>query len=323
MRAALCTAYGGPDVIVVSEVERPIPREMEILVRICATTVSAGDARLRGANFPPGFALPARLAFGITKPRQPVLGVDLAGVVEAVGKRVTRFRPGDEVFAMAGMKFGCHAEFKVIREDGAIAPKPANLSFAEAAALPFGGTTALHFLRGPGRLNRGERVLVNGASGAVGSTAVQLAKHFGAHVTGVTSATNAALVRALGADQVIDYKAQDFAATGQRWDVILDTVGNITFAQCRPVLAEQGRLMLIVAGLHDLLKAPFQSKASGLTVAGGTAPERAEDLRFLGQLAESRLLKPVIDSRTPFEEIANAHKRADSGRKVGAAVVVL
>jgi NADPH:quinone reductase-like Zn-dependent oxidoreductase len=323
MQAAICTAYGGPDVVQVREVKAPVPRDDEVLIRVHASTVASGDRRVRGSNFPGGFWLPARLMLGLTRPRQRILGTECAGVIEAVGARVKRFRPGDAVFAISGAAFGCHARFKTMREDRALALKPTGFTFEEAAAISFGGTTALHFLRRLGKTQGGERVLVNGASGSVGTAAVQLAKYFGAHVTGVCSAANVELVRSLGADAVIDYNAADFATSGERWDIILDAVGNAPFARCRDALSEKGRLLLVVFALGDLLKAPFQSMKSGRTIAGGAAPERAEDLALLRELCEAGAFKSVIDSRYPFARIAEAHARVESGRKVGNVVVTM
>ena len=323
MKAAVCAAYGGPDVVQVREIPAPLAKPGEIVIRVLATTVSSADARVRGARFPAGFALPARLFLGLTRPRTPILGTELAGVVEAVGTKVTRYRPGDKVFAFSGVGMGCHAEFKAMPEDGPIAPMPAGFTFEEAASISFGGTTALYFLRDVAGVQPGERVLVNGASGAVGSAAVQLARHFGAHVTGVCSAANAGLARSLGADEVIDYAVADFAASGARWDIILDSVGNASFARCRNALTEKGRLLLLVAGLGELLKSPLQSRASGLKVAGGPAPERAQDLATLKALCEAGAFKTVIDSHFPLDRIADAHARADSQRKVGSVVVTI
>ena len=323
MRAAVCTAYGGPDVVRVLDVPAPVAKPDEVLIRVHATTVASGDARVRGARFPAGFGLLARLFLGLTRPRQPILGTELAGIVEAVGASVKRYRPGDAVFAFSGIGMGCHAELKAMPEDGAIAPLPAGFTFEEAAAISFGGTTALYFLRDVGKVQRRERVLVNGASGSVGSAAVQLARHFGAHVTGVCSAANADLVRSLGADDVIDYTRADFATSGARWDIILDAVGNAPFARARQALNEKGRLLSIVGRLGDLLKAPLQSMTSGLKVAGGSAPERAEDIAELARLCAAGVFRPVIDSRYPLDRIAEAHARADSERKVGSVVVTL
>jgi NADPH:quinone reductase-like Zn-dependent oxidoreductase len=323
VKAAVCTAYGSPDVVRILDVPAPTAAAGEVLIRIHATTVSSGDARIRGARFPAGFALPARLALGLTKPRSSILGTELAGVVESVGDGVTRFRPGDRVFGFPGIGMGCHAELKAMPETGAIAAIPDGVSFEEAAAISFGGTTALYFLRDVANVKPAERVLINGASGAVGTAAVQLARHFGAHVTGVCSAGNAALIRSLGADEVIDHRAADFARIGERWDVILDTVGNASLPRCRLALAEEGRLLLLVAGLGQLLAAPLQSRTSGFKVAAGPAPERPQDIAELRALCAAGVYKPVIDSRFPLDAITRAHARADSGRKVGSVVITL
>ncbi len=323
MKAAVCKAYGGPDVAQLLDVPDPVAKSGEVLIRVVASTVSSGDARVRGARFPSGFSLLARLFLGLTRPRKQILGMEIAGVVDAVGSNVTRYRSGDKVFAFSGASMGCHAELKAMPEDGAMALMPAGFTFEEAAAISFGGTTALHFLRDVGRVRRGERVLVNGASGAVGTAAVQLARYFGAHVTGVCSSANADLVRALGADAVIDYKAADFARSGARWDIILDTVGNVPFARCRNALNKNGRLLLAVGGLGDLLKAPLQSMTSGFKVAGGPAPERPEDIAELKRLCEAGAFKPVIDSRFALDRIVEAHARVDSERKVGSVVVTM
>ncbi len=323
MLAAICTAYGEPNVVQLREVETPVPKDKEVLIRIHATTVSSGDCRIRGANFPTGFGLMGRLIFGTSRPRQPILGTECSGVIEATGPGVTRFRTGDAVITFGGAGMRCHAHYRTMREDGTLIAKPAGLGFEEAAAIAFGGTTALHFLRGPGRLKRGERLLVNGASGCVGVAALQLAKHFGAHVTAVCSGAKSELVRSLGADAVIDYGSVDFATSGERWDVIIDTVGNAPFARTRNALNENGRLLLVASGLPDLLKAPFQSMTSGRKVAGGPAPERAEDLALLAKLAESGAVRPLIDSTYPFARIADAHARVETGHKTGSVVVTV
>ncbi len=323
MKAAVCKAYGGPDVVQLLDIPDPVASPNEVLIRVVATTVSSGDARVRGARFPSGFSLLARVFLGLTGPRKQILGTELAGVIEAVGANVTRYRPGDQVFAFSGLGMGCHAELKVMPENGVMELMPAGVTFEEAAAISFGGTTALHFLRDVGKVQRGERVLVNGASGAVGSAAVQLARHFGAHVTGVCSSANADLVRALGADAVIDYTATDFARSGTRWDIIFDTVGNVSFVRCRNALNKNGRLLLAVGGLGELLRAPFQSMTSGLKVAGGPAPERVEDIIELKRLCETGAYKPVIDSRFAFDRISEAYTRVDSERKVGNVVVMM
>ncbi len=271
---------------------------------------------------PAGFGLIARLALGVSKPRQPILGSELAGTVESTGKGVKEFKVGDKVFGFTGARLGCHAEYKCMPEVGGVALKPPSLSFDEAAALSSGGTTALHFLR-RGQLRRGERVLVNGASGSVGSAAVQLARHFGAEVTGVCSRANVELVRTLGADHVIDYTAEDFTENGETYDVIVDTAGTAPFPRSDASLKEKGRLLLVLSGLRDVLQAPWVSMASGKRVIAGPAAWRPEDLRFLAMLAAAGEFKPVIDRRYPFEAITEAHRYVDGGRKKGNVVVII
>lgn len=323
MKAAVCTAYGGPQVVAVRDLADPLVKPDEVLIRVHATTVASGDARIRGSRFPSGFWLPARLMFGLARPRKAILGTECAGIVEQAGSRVTRYQPGDRVFAFSGAKLGCHAELVAMRQDGPIAPIPDGYSFEEAAAISFGGTTALYFLRDLGKLIPGERVLVNGASGAVGTALVQLARHLGAHVTGVCSADHAELVRSLGAHEVIDYRSEDFARRGARWDMILDVVGTAPFARCSQALTENGRLLLVVAGLGDMLKAPLQSRTGGRRVLAGTAPDRAGDIVALKGLCEAGAYRPVIDSCYPLERIVEAHARVDTGHKAGSVVVTI
>jgi NADPH:quinone reductase-like Zn-dependent oxidoreductase len=292
------------------------------LIKVHATTVSSGDWRVRSLSLPKGFGPLGRLFFGIRGPRQPILGTELAGEVAAVGKDVARFRAGDRVLGFPGAALGCHAEYRVMREDAPVVHLPAGLGYEEAAALPFGGTTALDFFR-RGKLKSGERVLVNGASGAVGVAAVQLAKHFGAHVTGVCSSGNLELVKSLGADEVIDYTRQDFTGSGQTYDVIVDTVGTAPFSRSGRSLKEGGRLLQVLGTLSDLLVSPWISLTSGKKVIAGPASERADDLQLLVKLAESRELEPVIDRRYPLEQIVEAHRYVDTGRKRGSVVVSL
>lgn len=323
MKAAVYRRYGPPNVVELANVRRPVPADDEVLVRVRATTVTAADWRLRSATAPPGFGVLVRLAFGILGPRKAILGTELAGDVEGVGGSVTRFKPGDKVFAFCGATLGCHAEYRSIRESAGIALMPPNLSYEQAASLSFGGTTALFFLRDRARVQPGERVLINGASGGVGSAAVQLARHFGAEVTGVCSAANAQMVRELGAEHVIDYAREDFSQGGKIYDVIFDTVGNCTFARTRTALASGGRLLLAVAGLGQMLSAGVRPTRSGRRVLGGVAPERAEDLRTLAELAQTGAFKPVIDGIYPFDRIVDAHARVDTGRKRGNVVVTV
>lgn len=322
MKAMVYERYGPPEVLHLQDVARPAPGDHEVLIRTHATTVTTGDWRARSLDMPPGFGWIARLVFGVRKPRQAILGTELAGKVEAVGRKVSRFKVGDAVFAFAGAGMGCHAEYKCMAEDGPVALKPANLSYDQAAALSFGGTTALDFFRRAG-LQRGEKVLINGASGAVGTAAVQLAKHFGATVTGVCGTTNVELVRALGAARVIDYRQEDFTRNGATYDLIVDTVGTAAFTRSKTSLKPNGRLLLVLGGLPDLLRVPWVALTSKQKIIAGPSAGRAEDLHFLAQLAEAGEFTPVIDRRYPFDQIAAAHRYVDSGRKKGNVIITL
>ena len=322
MRASVYERYGPPDVLQLREVEKPIPRANDVLIRTRAATVTSGDCRVRSLTMPAGFGLISRLVLGVSGPRQPVLGSELAGDIESVGKDVREFKVGDQVFAFSGAGMGCHAEYKCMPENGAVALKPPNLTYDEAAALSFGGTTALDFFR-RGKLQSGEKVLVNGASGAVGTAAVQLAKYFGADVTGVCSTANVELVRSLGANHVIDYTAEDFTRNGETYDVIVDTVGTAPFSRSEGSLREGGRLLLVLGGLPGMLKIPWVLMTSSKQVIAGPAAGRAEDLRFLADLAKAGHFKPVIDRRYPFEQLAEAHRYVDTGRKKGSVVITV
>ncbi len=322
MKAVVYEQYGGPEVLRFTEVATPVPKDDEVLIRIHATTVTAGDWRVRSLKVPKGFGLLSRLAIGVTRPRQPILGSELSGVITDVGKGVTKFKPGDAVFAFPGVRMGCHAEYRCMSEDAAVALKPANLGHNEAAALSFGGTTALHFYRAA-KLSAGEKVLVNGASGAVGTAAVQLAKHFGAEVTAVCSAGNADLVRSLGADHIIDYTTEDFTRNGRLYDVIIDTAGTAPFARSSASLRDGGRLLLVLAGMRDLLGIPWIALTNNRKVIGGTANGKQSDLRLLADLAERGEFLPVIDRRYRFDEIVEAHRYVDTGRKKGNVVITL
>jgi len=322
MRAAVYRRYGPPEVVEVIDVPRPVPKDDEVLVRVHATTVTSGDWRVRSLELPRGFGWLGRLVFGLASPRQPVLGTELSGVIEAVGNAVTEFKSGDAVFAFTGASMGCHAEYKCVRESAAIVRKPQNLSFEQAAALSFGGTTALDFLR-RGNVKAGDRLLVNGASGAVGSAAIQLGKHFGAHVTGVCSGANRELVMSLGADEVIDYTTADFTKNGQTYDLIMDTVGTAPFARCGNSLNDGGRLLLVLGDLPAILAATWVGLTTNKRVIAGPAPERVDDLRQLADLAEAGKLTPVIDRVVPLDNIIEAHRLVDSGRKRGSVVVTL
>ena len=319
MQAIVYHRYGSPDVVTLADLPKPTAKDNEVLIRIHATTVTTGDWRARSLQMPAGFNLLGRLVFGVFGPRQPILGTELSGVVEATGRSVTKFKPGDEVFAFPGGAYGCHAEYRTMAEDGPIAVKPAAIGHAEAASLSFGGITALGFLRGKGGIRKGDRVLVVGASGAVGSAAVQLASHFGAVVTGVCSAANAELVRSIGATNVIDYAAADFASSGQTWDIILDTTGTVSFARAEPLLSPGGRLLAVLASLAQSMARP--PKTSGKQIAAGIVKTRPEDLQFLAMLAATGSFRPVIDRLYPLASAAEAHAYVETGRKRGSVVL--
>jgi NADPH:quinone reductase-like Zn-dependent oxidoreductase len=315
MKAAVCERYGPPEVVQVREVPKPVPADDEVLVKALATAVNSGDARLRALRVPRGLKLPVRLQLGITKPRRPIFGFEMAGQVEAVGTAVTHFQPGDRVVASRGFDLGCHAEYATVAEQGAIAKIPESWSYRDTVALCFGGMTALHFFQ-RGKLTAGETVLINGASGAVGAMAVQLAKHLGAEVTAVCSGANADLVTGLGADHVIDYTAEDFTRNGQRYDVIMDNHGNAPYARVKDVLKPGGRFLMVIGDLGQMIAASWQK-----ATISGTAKINAESYGTLLSLAVQGVLKPVIDSVLPFEEIVQAHRRVDSGHKTGSLVL--
>jgi len=322
MKAVVYEKYGSPDVLELKEVEKPAPRDNEVLIKVHATTVTSGDCRIRALNVPVGFGLISRLVFGVFRPKQQILGSELSGEIEAVGKDVSKFKPGDPVFAMGGFGMSCYVEYKAMPADGLVVLKPANLSFEEAAAIPFGGTTVLDFFR-RGKIQHGEKALINGASGGVGTAAVQLARHFGAEVTGVCSTANLELVKSLGADKVIDYTKEDFTENGETYDIIVDTVGTAPFSRCKGSLTGKGRLLLVLGGLPDMLQAPWVSMTSSKKVIAGPAAERAEDLHFLAKLADAGEFKPVIDRRYPLEQIAEAHRYVEKGHKKGNVVITV
>lgn len=328
MRAAVAARFGGPEVVRVTDVPRPEPAPGELLVRVRASTVSIADHRLRSRSVPRGLGLAVGPVIGFVRPRKPVLGMEAAGVVERIGDGVTRFAPGDEVIVMRGARVGCHAEFVVVEADGEVAPKPRNLSFEEAAAIVFGGHTALRYLDGV-RIGPGSRVLVNGASGAVGSAVVQLAAGRGAHVTGVTSGRNADLVRSLGAKEVVDYTREDFAvgsgsgasADATRYDVIVECVGNAPFGRVAHLLRPGGALLLVIADLPAMLAAGGQARRSGLVVDHRGGRMGREGMERLTALAESGELRPVVDRSFDLDEIVEAHRYVDTGRKRGSVVL--
>lgn len=319
MKAIVAEKYGSPDVLRLMEVKKPVPRDREILIKVHATTVNVGDTRMRGFTVPALVWIPARIALGLAKPRNPIFGMELAGEIEAVGKEVKRFQVGDPVFAsMMKAGFGAHAEYACLPEDAAVVSKPENLTYEEAAALPIGANTALHFLR-KGNIERGHKVLIIGASGSVGTFAVQLAKHFGADVTGVCSGANAEWVQSIGADRVIDYTKEDYTKNGQTYDIVFDTVLKTTFWQCRNLLVKGGHYL--TAGPVAL--GPLYRLTTGKRVIGGGAAQTTDKLEFLKQLSESGGLRPVIDRRYPLERTAEAHRYVELGHKKGNVVITV
>ncbi len=321
MKAIVYERYGSPDVLQLKEVEKPTPKANEVLIRIYATTATKYDCWARSSTAPPGFWLPSRIASGIRKPKQPILGTDLAGEIEAVGKAVKRFKKGDQVLGFAA-SLGANAEYMCMPEEG-VTIKPANVTYEEAAAVVQGGLTALYFLR-KGNIQSGGKVLIFGASGGVGGYAVQLAKHhFGAEVTGVCSTSKIEYVKSLGADQVIDYTKKDFTKNGQTYDVIFDTVGKTSVSRSIRSLKENGFYLFATFGLPMLVQVFWLFRKSSKKAIIGVIEESSEDLIFLKELIEAGKLKPVIDRTYPLEKTAEAHRYVESGLKKGSVVITM
>ena len=300
MKAIVYDRYGPPEVLKLTEIETPKPKQNEVLVKIIATTLHRGDTRMRSLSIPGSFfeKLMGRFFIGITGPKRKILGMELAGVVESIGKEVTMFNIGDEVFASTGLSFGAHAEYICLPEDGVIAFKPSNISFEEAAPVPASGCAALVFLRDTGKIKNIDRVLINGASGALGTYGVQIAKYFGVEVTGVCSTANLELVTSLGADHVIDYTKEDFTKSEKQYDLIFDTVSTSSKSECQKILAPNGRYIRTT----------------------GPEPKR-EDLLFLKEIIEAGKLRTVIDRRYSLDEIVEAHRYVEKGHKKGNVVI--
>ena len=264
MKAILHTKYGPPDELQLKEVEKPVPKDNEVLIKIHATTVTSSDCNVRNFTFVPKvFQFPARLMFGVFKPRINILGIDLAGEIEAVGKDVKRFKVGDQVFGSPGKAFGAHAEYTCVPEDGVLTIKPANMAWEEAAVVFLGAHTALFYLRDMGKIQAGQKILIYGASGAIGTFAVQLAKYFGAEVTGVCSTTNLELVKSLGADKVIDYTREDFTKSGETYDLIFDAVGKTSFSRCKSSLKQKGIFLPVLLGISEIIQMIWTSVTGG------------------------------------------------------------
>jgi len=327
MKAIVCTKYGPPDVLQLKEVEKPIPKDNEVLIKIHATTVTMGDSEIRSHNFPGLLRLLMRLAIGFRGPRKKffILGQELAGEIEAVGKDVKLFKKGDQVFAATGWHFGAYAEYKCLPEDGVLAIKPVNMSYEEAATVPFGGLEALHYLRKANLLS-GQKVLIRGASGTIGTFAIQLAKYYGAEVTGVGNPTSLEVMKSIGADKVIDYTQEDFTKNGETYDVIFDVIGKSSFSSHLSSLKKKGIYLLANPKISLINREKRVSRKADKTLISmniATNKEKTEDLNFLKELIEAGKLKSVIDRRYSLEQIAQAHGYVDQGQKTGNIVIIL
>jgi len=325
VKAVLHTHYGSPDLLELREVDKPIPKANEVLIAIHATTVSTGDCNVRNFTFVTKSMRPiAKLMFGIGKPwKARILGTELAGVVEGTGQDVARFKTGDRVVAFTGMAGGGHAQHACLPETGAVVIKPDSLSWEEAVAIPFGANTALYFLQDLGQIRAGQELLIIGASGAIGSAGVQLAKHFGATVTGVCSGANVELVKSLGADMVIDYTRDDFTKNGESYDLIFDVVGATTFDRCQHSLKPNGVFLQNIMELTDVVRALWTSIASRKKIKGGVAINNLKRMSFVAELVAAGKLRPVIDRSYPLERIAEAFKHVEQGHKKGNVVITV
>ncbi|MEO9865473.1 MAG: NAD(P)-dependent alcohol dehydrogenase [Yoonia sp.] len=323
MFASSYTQYGSPDVLERIELPTPTPKPNDILVQIVATTVSAGDWRARSLTMPKGLGLVGRLVFGITEPRKQILGTEFSGVVVEKGANVTSFEIGDAVIGFPGASFGAHAEFITMPANGKVVRKPDNLSFEDAAAIPFGATTAYDFLVNKTKLQQGQTVLINGASGAVGSACVQIAKHIGAHVTGVCSGKNVALVKEIGADNVINYRGQSVISPTDTYDVVVDTVGTLSWAQAQHGIKVGGKMVLIAGKTSDMIFGGIKAKLAGKTMIGGVASEAPDILAAVVQLAAQGSYRPVIDRVFTFDDMQAAHAHVDTGRKRGNVLITV
>jgi NADPH:quinone reductase-like Zn-dependent oxidoreductase len=324
MKAILHTKYGPPDELQLKEVEKPLPKDNEVLIKVHASTVTTTDCNVRNLTFvPKSFRFLAGMMFGFKKPKINILGIDLAGEIEAVGNKVKRFRIGDQVFGSAGTKFGAHAEYVCVSEEGALVIKPAKMTFSEAAAISLAGNTALFYIRDLAKIQPGQNILIHGASGAIGTYAVQLAKYYGAEVTGVCSAANAEMIKSLGATKVIDYTKEDFTKSGERFDFVYSVVGKTTFSQCKGLLKQKGIYLENMLELKDMLTMMWTSIIGGKKMKGGVSAAKAVNLNFFIELIESGKLKPVIDRSYPLEQTANAFQYVEQGHKKGNVVITV
>ena len=317
MKAIVYQEYGPPEVLKLKEVTKPVPKENEIQIKIYATSVSSGDCRIRKAN---PFAV--RFFFGLLKPKREILGGVLAGEVVELGKYVSQFKKGDKIFGSTGVNFGAYAEYICLPETAVLAIKPDNISYEEAAAVPFGGLTSLYFLN-KANLQNGHKVLIYGASGAVGTAAIQLSKNFGADVTGVCSTSNLMMIKSLGADKVIDYTTADLTKLEETYDVIFDTVGKVSFSTIKRLLKKDGKIILAASGLLEIIQGLWTSMTSSQEVISGIIVEKLENINLLKGLIEQGKLKAVIDKGYPLEQISAAHSYVEKGHKKGNVVITI
>ena len=330
MKAVILTDYGSPDVLQLQEVQKPVPQANEVVVKVHATPVNFGDTLVRNFktisprdfSMPTPLWLPTRFFFGFNKPKIKILGSEFAGVVEEIGAEVTEFKVGDAVFGYRGQSMGANAEYLTIAMDALIAHKPENMSFAEVATVPYGGLTAMTLLRKVD-IRRWHKVLINGASGAIGSYALQFAKQYGAEVTGVCGTARVEMVKALGADHVIDYTQEDFTQNGQQYDLIFDVIRKTSFDACKNSLTETGRYLLVSFKTKQLLQMLWTSRSNGKKVICALSSETPADLHSLKELIEAGSIKTVIDRCFPLEQTAEAHRYIESGQKRGHVVITI
>ena len=326
MKAVVTTKYGPPEVLELHEVEKPSPKDNEVLIKIHATTVTAGDCEMRSLELPLGYQLVMRMGFGVRAPRRKIPGSELAGEIEAVGKDVKLFHEGDQVFGSAGMGFGANAEYICLPEvpgemEGGVAMKPANMTYEEAATVPFGGRDSLHFLR-LGNIQSGQKILINGAGGSIGVFAIQLAKNYGAEVTAVDSTAKLDMLRSIGADHVVDYTQEDFTKSGEIYDVIFDVVGKISFSRSEKSLKQNG-IYLLANPVSQMVQALWTRMTSDKKVIMQTATGTTADLVFLRELVEAGKIRTVIDRTYPLEQIVEAHRYVETGQKAGNVVITV
>ena len=322
MNRIVCRKYGPPDVLQIEKTKKPKPKDHEVLIKVYATTVTVADCRIRGFKVPTSFWLPARFTLGFFKPKQSVLGSELSGIIESVGKNVNRFKVGEKIFAFLEHRFGAYSEYVCVDENACITQKPENLSFSQSAPLSFGGITALYFLK-KGKVTKSDKILIYGASGSVGTYAIQLAKYLGADVTGVCSAENMKLVKKLGADKVIDYTNPNWTDFNEKFDVFFDAVGKNNIPKSIQMINPRGRYIHTVTDPFTEAKIRFYLLKSNIKFIGGTYQATLEQIKDIAKLAEEGFIKPVLDQQYKFDEIVSAHDYVDKGHKKGNVVITI